>query len=118
VVSNAIQALQDENSKGNQLKVKSVATRDWLELHFIDTGPGIPEEIREKIFEPLFSTRSFGVGLGLPVIRDIMEAHHGKIEIKNEPGKETTVTLSLPMNTALAEQKQGIATDVSQNSTE
>ncbi len=97
VVTNAVQAIQDENSNGNQLNVKSVANGERLELHFIDNGPGIPEEILEKIFEPLFSTKGFGVGLGMPVIKDIMEEHKGGVEIKSKAGQGTTVILWLPI---------------------
>ncbi len=98
VVTNAVQALQDENSGGsNQLKVKSAASSEQLEMSFIDTGPGIPEEIMGKIFEPLFSTKSFGIGLGMPIIKNIMEEHHGGFEIKSKVGQGTTVTLSLPI---------------------
>ncbi len=97
VVTNAGQALQDGNSMGNQLKVRSAVNGDRLELSFIDTGPGIPEEIMGKIFEPLYSTRSFGIGLGIPIIKNIMQEHHGGIEIKSEPGKGTTITLWLPI---------------------
>jgi signal transduction histidine kinase len=97
VITNTVQALQDENSKGNQLNVKSVATGERLEFHFIDNGPGIPDEIMGKIFEPLFSTRSFGIGLGIPIIKNIMEEHHGGIEFQSKEGKGTTVTLWLPI---------------------
>jgi signal transduction histidine kinase len=97
VVTNAVQALQDKNSRGNQLKVKSAVNGERLELSFIDTGPGIPEEIMEKIFEPLFSTKSVGTGLGMPIIKDIMEKHNGGVEFQSEMGKGTTVTLRLPI---------------------
>jgi signal transduction histidine kinase len=97
VVTNAVQALQDENSGGNQLKVRSEANGERLELSFIDTGPGIPEEIMGKIFEPLFSTRSIGIGLGMPIIKNMMEEHHGGLEIKSRVGQGTNVTLWLPI---------------------
>ncbi|MCP4936068.1 MAG: two-component sensor histidine kinase, partial [bacterium] len=64
----------------------------------IDTGPGIPDDLREKIFEPLLSTKSFGVGLGLAIVKDIMAEHGGGIEIESEPGKGTEVVLWLPIN--------------------
>jgi PAS domain S-box-containing protein len=97
VITNAIQALQEEDSRGNQLKVKSSVNGERLELSFIDTGPGIPDEIREKIFEPLFSTRSFGIGLGVPIIKNIMEEHQGEVKFQSEVDKGTIVTLILPI---------------------
>lgn len=97
VVSNAIQALQDEKSRGNRLTVKSAAIRGRLELRFIDTGPGIRDELLDKIFEPLFSTKSFGIGLGIPIIKNIMEKHHGGIEFQSKAGKGTTVILWMPI---------------------
>ena len=64
---------------------------------FRDNGPGIPPEVLEKIFEPLYSTKSFGVGLGLPTVRQIMEQHGGGIEIASEVGRGTDVSLWLPL---------------------
>ena len=97
VITNAIQALQEEDSRGNRITVESVKTGEWLELRFIDTGPGIPDEIKKKIFEPLFSTRSFGVGLGVPIIKNIMEEHQGEVKFQSEVDKGTIVTLTLPI---------------------
>jgi len=98
VITNAIQALQEEDSMGNRITVETVKAGDWLELRFIDTGPGIPAEIREKIFEPLFSTRNFGVGLGVPIIKNIMEEHQGEVKFQSEADKGTVVTLTLPIH--------------------
>jgi signal transduction histidine kinase len=98
VVTNAVQAMQDENSRGNQLKVKSAVNGERLELSFIDTGPGIPEEIMGKIFEPLFSTKRVGTGLGMSIIKNIMEEHQGEVKIQSEVDKGTIVTLILPMH--------------------
>jgi signal transduction histidine kinase len=98
VVTNAVQAMQDENSSGNQLKVKSAVNGERLELSFIDTGPGISEEIMVKIFEPLFSTKSFGIGLGMPIIKNIMEEHQGEVKLQSEVDKGTVVTLILPIH--------------------
>lgn len=98
VITNAIQALQEEGSRGNRITVESVRSGECLELRFIDTGPGIPDEIKEKIFEPLFSTRSFGVGLGVPIIKNIMEEHQGEVKFQSEGDKGTVVTLTLPIH--------------------
>ncbi|MCA9432253.1 MAG: hypothetical protein KC940_17205, partial [Candidatus Omnitrophica bacterium] len=51
----------------------------------------------EKVLEPLYSTKSFGVGLGLPIVSQIMEQHEGGLELKSEVGKGTTATLWLPL---------------------
>jgi PAS domain S-box-containing protein len=97
VVTNAVQALQEEESPGKELKVKTAVAGDRIEIRVVDTGPGIPEDIRDRLFEPLFSTRGFGVGLGLVIVKDIMEEHGGGIEIESEVGKGTAVVLWLPL---------------------
>lgn len=65
-------------------------------LHVIDTGPGIPAETLSKVFQPYFTTKSGGTGLGLPASRRIIEAHHGRIDIHTEPGRGTDFTITLP----------------------
>jgi len=66
-------------------------------IHVIDTGPGMDQETRSKIFQPYFSTRSGGSGLGLPVTRRIVEQHGGHIDLHSEPGKGTDFTLVFPV---------------------
>ena len=60
-----------------------------------DTGGGIPADVLPKVFEPLFSTKSFGTGLGLPMVKQIVEQHGGTITIASEAGKGTRVTVRL-----------------------
>jgi len=67
---------------------------------FADAGPGIPPDIREKIFTPFFTTKSRGTGLGLPTAKRLIEAHHGTIHIECPPGGGTVVTVQLPLVTA------------------
>jgi len=69
---------------------------------FSDSGPGIPPDIREKIFTPFFTTKSRGTGLGLPTAKRLIEAHHGTIHIDCPPGGGTTVTVELPLATSTA----------------
>jgi signal transduction histidine kinase len=81
-----------------------VATRgggDHLEILIEDNGPGIPADILPKVFEPLFSTKSFGTGLGLPTVKRIMEQHGGSIAIASTVQSGTRVTLRLPLASAL-----------------
>ena len=67
-------------------------------MAFRDNGPGIAPDTLEKIWEPLFSTKSFGVGLGLPTVKQIMEQHGGGIDITSQLGQGTEVLLWLPLN--------------------
>jgi two-component system, LuxR family, sensor kinase FixL len=70
------------------------------QIAFIDRGPGIPPEIREKIFTPFFTTKSRGSGLGLPTAKRLIEAHNGQILIDCPPAGGTTVVVRLPLGTS------------------
>ena len=70
------------------------------QIAFIDGGPGIPEDIREKIFTPFFTTKSRGSGLGLPTAKRLIEAHNGHIAIECPPSGGTKVTIRLPIGAA------------------
>ena len=67
------------------------------QIAFADGGPGIPPEVRQKIFTPFFTTKSRGTGLGLPTVKRFIEAHNGQIEIDCPPAGGTTVLIRLPM---------------------
>ena len=97
LVTNACQAIQEGKQTGGGLTVETAGAGNRLEMRFIDSGPGIPPERMEKIFEPLYSTKGFGVGLGLPIVRQIAELHGGGIEIESESGEGTRATLWLPL---------------------
>lgn len=103
IVNNAAQAMlfaddPGKDERDNILTIRSGISGDRVEIRVEDTGPGIAVEDREKIFEPLFSTKNFGVGLGMTIVKQIMELHKGGVEIETEPGKGTTVCLWLPKN--------------------
>ena len=70
------------------------------QIAFIDGGPGIPADIREKIFTPFFTTKSRGSGLGLPTEKRLIDAHNGQITIDCPLAGGTTVVVRLPMGTA------------------
>jgi signal transduction histidine kinase len=67
-----------------------------------DTGVGIPPENMKKLFEPLFTTKPKGIGLGLAVSRKLVEANGGRIEVESEVGKGSTFTLWLPVHAVTA----------------
>jgi signal transduction histidine kinase len=66
-------------------------------LTIADDGPGIPPEIRDRIFNPFFTTKPQGSGLGLAIVRKIIDAHEGRIDMTTETGRGTTFTMTLPV---------------------
>jgi two-component system NtrC family sensor kinase len=68
-----------------------------VEVRFVDTGPGIAKEILNKLFDPFFSTKSSGLGLGLAVCYGIIQGHQGAISVESEPGHGATFTVRLPV---------------------
>jgi two-component system sensor kinase FixL len=65
-----------------------------------DSGPGIPAEIRDKLFTPFVTTKARGTGLGLSTVKRLVEAHQGRIQVDSPPGGGTTVTIDLPLATS------------------
>jgi PAS domain S-box-containing protein len=98
VVTNALQAMAAKGVGGQRLEIATRRLAERCEIVVRDSGEGIPEAIRERIFEPLFSTKNFGVGLGVPIIKNIMEDHGGGVDYQSEVGAGTTVTLWLPLS--------------------
>ena len=86
-----------ELSEGT-LTIHTSFDEEKIQIRITDTGCGIPEEIRERIFEPFFTTKEAGkgTGLGLAIAAQVVEEHHGSIEVKSEAMKGTTMTISLP----------------------
>jgi PAS domain S-box-containing protein len=93
MIANAVQAMAD----GGKLTVAAREKESCLEVEIADTGCGIPEEAAGQIFDPLFTTKAKGIGLGLAVCKTIIDRHEGKIAVKSQAGKGTTFTISLPL---------------------
>jgi signal transduction histidine kinase len=93
VVANAIQAMPD----GGRLTVRSRVERDEAVVEIEDTGPGIPDAVRARIFEPFFTTKANGTGLGLAVVRRIVESHGGTVAVRTRAGAGTAFALRLPL---------------------
>jgi signal transduction histidine kinase len=83
------------------LEISSCQTGDKVEIAFADTGTGIPNEIMQKIFTPLFTTKAQGTGFGLAICKRIIEAHDGTITVKTDKNKGTTFTITLPNKSKL-----------------
>ena len=93
LVTNAYQAMPD----GGQLSINSQAHNDEVIVAVSDTGYGIPPENMNRLFEPLFTTKAKGIGLGLAVSKNLLEANGGSIEVESEAGKGSTFTITLPL---------------------
>jgi signal transduction histidine kinase len=89
---NAIEAMPE----GGSIDLLTRTRGEDVVLEIIDTGKGMDEKTRAQMFQAFFSTRSGGSGLGLPTVRRIVEAHHGRISCESEVGKGTRFTITLP----------------------
>jgi PAS domain S-box-containing protein len=92
LITNAIQAMDSHGT----INIRVSENKDNVLFDIEDTGPGIPADLLPKIFEPLFTTRQIGTGLGLVSCKSIVEKHGGIITIKTAMGKGTTFTVIIP----------------------
>jgi len=90
LILNSIQSIRDKDGK---ISIKSTSNQKNIEIEITDTGPDIPDEVVDKIFDPLFTTKQEGTGLGLAGCRTIIEQHGGIIFAKNNP---KIFTISIP----------------------
>jgi signal transduction histidine kinase len=93
IVVNAIEAMPG----GGELRLESSAAGDLAEIRISDTGPGIPPELREKIFRLYFTTKQKGSGIGLAMAFRTVQLHDGTIDFTSEPGKGTAFSIRLPI---------------------
>jgi signal transduction histidine kinase len=97
VIDNACQAMSgNKGGRASLLTVETSVADDRVKIQVRDTGPGIPAGLLEKVFEPLYSTKTFGVGLGLSIVKQILEQHAGGVEVESREGEGALVTLWLP----------------------
>jgi len=101
LLENAVGALTSptwhpDGQHPRRITVASVVAGPHVRLTIGDSGPGIPADVLPRVFEPLFTTRNFGAGLGLPITRQIVEQHGGTIAIESPPAGGATVTIWLP----------------------
>lgn len=91
LITNAIEAM----NKSGTISINASENKDTITIEIEDSGPGINQENIEKIFEPLFTTKTTGTGLGLASCKNIIDRHQGTISVKNNP---TIFTIKLPKN--------------------
>ncbi len=99
VIINAQQALQDAEIPEKTVQVITRVVGDRLHIVIEDNGPGIPEELRGRIFEPLFSTKVYGIGLGMAAVEEIMRCHDGGVELHSPEGGGCRFILWIPFKT-------------------
>jgi signal transduction histidine kinase len=111
MMSNAVEAMVSGGDQlltsGQQppkLVISTYAKEDHCSVRIVDNGQGIPAEVLDRIREPLFTTKSFGTGLGIPAIEQIAVQHGGRLDISTEIGTGSKFTVWLPM-TQMEEEK-------------
>jgi len=93
IITNAVEAMPE----GGRLLIATREKDKFLEVEVSDTGCGIPQESMDKIFDPLFTTKAKGIGLGLPVCKAIIDRHEGGIAVESKVGEGTTFNIKLPL---------------------
>jgi PAS domain S-box-containing protein len=107
LLDNAAQALtapgwNPPDGRPLRITLRTEAAGPHLKMTLHDNGPGIPPDVLPRIFEPLFTTKNFGIGLGLPTVRQIVELHGGTIDAESRPGEGAAFTIWLPRGSAPA----------------
>ncbi len=98
LVENAGQAIATVKDKADgRISIACTSENGQARIMIHDNGPGIPAHLQNKIFEPLFTTKNFGAGLGLSITRNLVTEHGGAIQVTSAAGKGTTFTITLPL---------------------
>jgi two-component system sensor kinase FixL len=103
LVRNGLEALAGVAGRARELLLQTTGTDDTLEVAVSDNGAGLPAEIAEKMFDPLFSTKSGSLGMGLSISRSIVEAHGGRLWATANPAGGTTFRFTLPLHEDIPE---------------
>jgi len=94
LISNAVQAMGEA---GGSIVVSTSVRGDFIAVSVLDDGPGIPPELLSKVFDPFYSTKDDGTGLGLTMVHRIVDEHDGHIEVASKLNEGTRFTVSLPI---------------------
>ena len=102
LVANGIDAMRDTPSENRTITIRTSRAERFAELSVSDRGPGIPEDKFKGIFEPFYTSKAEGMGMGLSIARTIIEAHHGLIWTKNRDHGGATFRIKLPLSNDIA----------------
>jgi two-component system sensor kinase FixL len=94
LMRNAVEAMA--GSARRELSITTVRAGDMVEISVADTGPGLPESVRARLFQPFVTTKSSGMGVGLSVCRTIVEAHGGELRVEDGAGGGTVFLFTVP----------------------
>lgn len=92
IIKNASEAMK----QGGLLKIRTGSDADWLNITFADTGGGMTQETMARVFDPYFTTKKTGSGLGLMITQRIVRAHGGEVVLESDPGRGLRLTIRLP----------------------
>lgn len=102
-VGNLLRNAKEATPPGGQVLVSTARAGKEVMIRVTDTGAGIPAELQPRVFEPYFSTKKAGTGLGLPTVRRVVEEHGGSLTLESEVGKGTQFTMHLPAPSGTAD---------------
>ncbi|MCR4283711.1 MAG: ATP-binding protein [Parcubacteria group bacterium] len=94
ILRNAVESMPD----GGDLTIEIKTVGESIKINITDTGKGMTEEVLKNIFNPFFTTKSSGTGIGMTISLKIIEDHGGHINVESEYGKGTTMSISLSIN--------------------
>ena len=97
LVVNGIDAMRDMPREHRIITIRTSRVEKFAQLSVSDRGPGIPEDKLNEVFEPFFTSKAEGMGMGLSIARTIIEAHHGLISAKNRDHGGASFRIKLPL---------------------
>ena len=99
LVVNGIDAMRDTSSENRVISIRTARVETFADLSVSDRGPGIPEDRLKEVFEPFYTSKANGMGMGLSIARTIVEAHNGQIWAKNRDHGGASLRIKLPLCT-------------------
>jgi two-component system, LuxR family, sensor kinase FixL len=97
LVRNAVEAMEESERRELTIRTRAIPENAMAEIIIADTGSGIPPGLAERLFEPFVTTKATGMGLGLSICREIVEAHHGRLTMAPAPAGGAVFRVALPI---------------------